>query len=118
VTGIIFNSVMQVDRDGVPWIDDGELGWIPVTSRAGRPLTVAQQARGTVAYHPLGGGWHLPYTGRYPHEDLIVCAGLVKVAVWTCCGRMPVVRLPWSSVIRQVRPPRWTVAGTAQPRGC
>ena len=49
---------------------------------------------------------------------MIVCAGLVNVPVTTWCGRTPpVVRLPWSSVIRQVRPASWTVAGTAQPRG-
>ena len=71
VTGIIFNSVMRVDRDGILWIDDPELGWIPVTSRAGRPLTIAQQIRGTVAYQPLGGGWQLPDTERYPYEDRI-----------------------------------------------
>ena len=47
-----------------------------------------------------------------------VAAPLPKVAPWTCCGSTPpVVRLPWSSVIRQVRPPSWTLAGTAQPSG-
>jgi hypothetical protein len=67
----IFNSVMRLDRDGILWIDDAELGWIPVTSRAGRPLTIAQQIYRTVAYQPLGGSWQLPVTLRSEHEDRI-----------------------------------------------
>ena len=35
------------------------------------PLTIAQQLNGAVAYQPLGGGWHLPDTIRYPSEDRI-----------------------------------------------
>lgn len=75
VTGIIFNSVMRVDSDGVPWIDDAELGWIPVTNHAGAPLTTAQQIRGTVAYQSVGGGWRLPASVRYPIEERV---GLVS----------------------------------------
>lgn len=70
VAGELFNSNMRVDR-GIPWIHDQLRGWIPVTNRAGTPLTTAQQIRRTVPYQPIAPGLQLPDTGTYPHEDTI-----------------------------------------------
>ncbi len=61
---------MRVDR-GIPWIHDQLRGWIPVTNRAGTPLTPAQQIRRTVPYQPIAPGLQLPDTSIYPHEDTI-----------------------------------------------
>lgn len=66
-----FNNVMRADHDGVVWIDDGILGWVPVTTRAGRPLSIAQQIRRVRPYQPLGGGLQLPATAMGDHEDRI-----------------------------------------------
>jgi YVTN family beta-propeller protein len=101
--GFIFNSGLRADRDGIPWIDDPDLGWIPVTNRAGDPLTIAQQTRRTMAYQPLGRGRQLPDTLRYPTEDRI---GLVSAtgALQYC----------WRLTSQPAFSPRWPQARTGQ----
>lgn len=42
--------------------------WTPLTTPAGRPLSLAQQRRGTSSFQPLGGGLHLVATQVGPHE--------------------------------------------------
>jgi hypothetical protein len=42
--------------------------WTPLTSAAGRPLSIAQQRRGTVPFEPLAGGMHLLTTQVGVHE--------------------------------------------------
>jgi hypothetical protein len=45
---------------GMPGLPGGELGWMPVATPAGRPLSVAQQIRGTHwPYQPVAGGVRL-----------------------------------------------------------
>jgi hypothetical protein len=103
VTGLYFNSVMRIDGDGIPWIQDADLGWIPVTSGAGHPLTIAQQTRLAMAYQPLGSGQQLPDTPRYPTEDRI---GLVSAtgALQYC----------WRLTSQKSFFPRWPQARTGQ----
>lgn len=42
--------------------------WTPLTTPTGRPLSIAQQRRGTTPFRPLGGGLHLISTPIGPHE--------------------------------------------------
>ena len=49
-------------------------------------------------------------------SSVSMSAGLPKTPTLTCLGSsVPVVRLNWSRVSRQVRPPSWTLAGIAKP---
>jgi hypothetical protein len=42
--------------------------WTPLTTPGGRPLSLAQQRRGTTSFQPLGGGLHVVATQVGPHE--------------------------------------------------
>jgi hypothetical protein len=63
--------------------------WTPLTTSAGRPLSMAQQRRGTTQFQPLAGEMHLIANQLGPHEvhfALVDRAGKV-VRAWRVTGR-------------------------------
>jgi hypothetical protein len=63
--------------------------WTPLTTPAGRPLSLVQQRHGTTSFQPLGGGLHLVATQVGPHEAhfaLVDRAGKV-VKAWRVTSR-------------------------------
>jgi len=63
--------------------------WTPLTTSAGRPLSPAQQRRGTMQFQPLAGGMHLIANQLSLHEvhfALVDRAGKV-VRAWRVTGR-------------------------------
>jgi len=63
--------------------------WTPLTTSAGRPLSLAQQRRGTTAFQPLAGGMHLianQLGGHEVHFALVDHTGKV-VRAWRVTSR-------------------------------
>ena len=62
------NTALRVGPDGTLYAIAADLGWVPVATPAGRPLSAAQQ-RQRAEYQPVGRGLHLltesyaPYAG-------------------------------------------------------
>ena len=70
--------------------------WTPLTTLAGRPLSLAQQRRGTTAFQPLGGGMHLIANQLGEHEvhfALVDHAGKV-VRAWRVTSRTQLALAP------------------------
>jgi hypothetical protein len=70
--------------------------WTPLTTAAGRPLSLAQQRRGTTQSQPLAGGMHLIANQLGAHEvhfALVDRAGKV-VRAWRITGRTQLAFTP------------------------
>jgi hypothetical protein len=67
-------------------------GWTPLTSRAGRPLSLAAERRGRTAYQPLAGGMHLLANQLGAHEIhfAVVDRSHQVVRAWRIRSRTPV----------------------------
>jgi hypothetical protein len=70
--------------------------WTPLTSSAGRPLSLAQQRRGTTAFQPLAGGMHLIANQLGPHEVhfALVDRAQKVVRAWRVTGRTQMALAP------------------------
>jgi hypothetical protein len=63
----ILNVALRVGPDGALWTVAGSK-WTPVTTKNGRPLSLAEQRRRTSRYQPLPGGLRLGTTYLPSHE--------------------------------------------------
>jgi len=65
--------------------------WTPLTTSAGRPLSLGQQRRGTTPFQPLAGGLHLIANQLGPHEVhfALVDRAHKVVRAWRVTSRTP-----------------------------
>jgi hypothetical protein len=63
----ILNAALRMGPDGALWTVAGSK-WTPVTTKNGRPLSLAEQRRRTSRYQPLPGGLRLGTTYLLSHE--------------------------------------------------
>jgi len=70
--------------------------WTPLTTSTGRPLSLAQQRRGTTSFQPLAGGMHLIANQLGSHEVHFAIADRAgKVArAWRIASRTPLGLAP------------------------
>ena len=70
--------------------------WTPLTTSAGRPLSLAQQRRGTTQFQPLGGGMHLIANQLGPHEVHFALVDRAEkvVRAWRVTGRAKLALAP------------------------
>jgi hypothetical protein len=77
--------------NGMPGLPGGEPGWMPVATRAGRPLAEAAQRAGTKwPFQPAPGGLRLVAEVYTPRED-----GPPREARYALVGRSGAVRRAW-----------------------
>ncbi len=67
----IFNAPLRIGPDGALWAFMGQPAqvWTPLTTPAGRPLSLAEQRRRTGPQQPLPGGQRLTITHVSAHEQ-------------------------------------------------
>ena len=70
--------------------------WTPLTTSAGRPLSLAQQRRGTMPFQPLSGGTHLIANQLSPHEVhfALVDRAQKVLRAWRVTGRTQLALAP------------------------
>jgi hypothetical protein len=70
--------------------------WTPLTTSAGRPLSLAQQRRGTMPFQPLAGGMHLIANQLSPHEVhfALVDRAQKVLRAWRVTGRTQLALAP------------------------
>lgn len=70
--------------------------WTPLTTSAGRPLSLAQQRRGTMPFQPLAGGLHLIANQLSPHEVhfALVDRAQKVIRAWRVTGRTQLALAP------------------------
>jgi hypothetical protein len=92
-------NALRLGPNGVLYSVGGarnEGGWTPLTTSAGRPLSLAAQRRQTRRFEPLAGGMHLIATQLGAHEvhfALVDRAGKV-VRAWRIRGRTQMTLAP------------------------
>jgi outer membrane protein assembly factor BamB len=81
---------LRIGADGVLY--SVRSGWTPLTTPAGRPLSVVQQRRRTIPFQPLAGGAHAVTTQLGPHEvHYALVRGGKVVRAWRVTSRTPIL---------------------------
>jgi hypothetical protein len=89
-------NALRVGPNGVLYSIGGANAWTPLTTSAGRPLSLAAQRRQTLRFEPLAGGLHLIATQLGMHEvhfALVDRAGKVLRA-WRVSSRTQMLLSP------------------------
>ena len=104
----IFNARLRIGPDDALYVaggHDGTQDWTPLTTPAGRPLSLADQRRGTSAQQPLPGGLRLAATSPSGAERRFTLSdeGGRAGRAW----RGSPARTAW---VRRLRRPPWSAA--------